>query len=62
MVNKKYLVVEKGSDIPIVAECTREGAEVLVKAFEQMQARKGLIKKYEIIEKEVNSNGNAYNG
>lgn len=56
MVKKKYLVVEKGSDIPIVAECTREGAEVLVKAFEQMQARKGLIKKYEIIEKEVNPN------
>lgn len=58
----KYLVVENGSDIPIVAECTREGAEELVKAFEHMQARAGHNKKYEIIEKEVDSNGNAHNG
>lgn len=53
MAKKKYFIYEVGKKSPIVAECSRRGAEILISEFKKMDKAQGIEKDYQIIEKEV---------
>lgn len=53
MAKTKYFIYEAGSKSPIVSECSRRGAEILISKFKEIDKANGIEKDYQIIVKEV---------